>query len=156
MKRFGLGFVIGVLFCVLLGFILIYAAMHFGERKITVASSSTLVLHMEGDLPEQAPIEVPIPFLEQRQPMTMLETWQVLRRAASDSRIKAIILEPRGLDVGWAKLQELHDDIVAFKKSGKPVYAFLRGAGAREYYVATAADRVFMTEEDELDLKGLA
>ncbi|MBZ5601979.1 MAG: signal peptide peptidase SppA [Acidobacteriia bacterium] len=156
MKRFGLGFLIGVLFCILAGFILVYAAMHFGERKISVPSAATLVVHLEGDLPEQAPVELPLPFLEQRQPMTMLETWQLLRKAAVDSRVKAIVLEPRGLGVGWAKLQELHDDVVAFKKSGKPVYAFLRGAGAREYYVATAADRIYMTEEDELDMKGLA
>ncbi len=155
MKRFGLGFLIGVLFCILVGLILGYAALHYGERKVSVASNSTLVMHLEGDLPEQAPVEIPIPFLQQRQPMTILETWSVLRRAASDSRIKAIVLEPRNLDVGWAKLQELHDDIVEFKKSGKPVYAFLRGAGAHEYFVATAADRIYMTPEDELDLKGL-
>jgi protease-4 len=156
MKRFGLGFLIGILFCALFAFIVVYAAMHYGERKVSVPSSATLVLHLEGDLPEQAPVEYPIPFLEQRQPMTVLDTWQMLRKAAVDARIKAIVLEPRGLDVGWAKLQELHDDVVAFKKSGKPVYAFLRGAGAREYYVASAADHVYMTEEDELDLKGIA
>src|SRR5258707_7734174 len=87
--------------------------------------------------------------------MTILESWEVLKRAAGDARSKAIVLEPRGLEVGWAKLQELHDDILTFRKSGKPVYAFLRGAGGREYYVATAADRIYMTQEDELDLKGL-
>lgn len=154
--RFGIGFLLGILFTVVVGVILIYAALHFGERKVNVASNSTLVLHLEGDLPEQAPVEVPIPFLEQRQPMTVLDSWQILRKAATDSRIKAVVLEPRDLGVGWAKLEELHDDVVAFKKSGKPVYAFLRGAGAREYYVASAADRIYMTPEDELDLKGLA
>jgi protease-4 len=72
-----------------------------------------------------------------------------------DSRIKALVLEPRDLNVGWAKLEELRASILAFRKSGKPVYAFLRGAGTKEYYVATAADRVFMSPEDELDVKGL-
>jgi protease-4 len=155
MKRFGLGFLLGVLFMVLIGVILTFAAMRFGERKVNVASNSTLILHLEGDLPEQSPVEIPIPFLEQRQPMTIVDTWQLLHRAATDSRIKAIVLEPRGLEVGWAKLQELRDDIVAFKKSGKPVYAFLRGAGSHEYFIASAADRIFMTPEDELDVKGL-
>ena len=120
-----------------------------------VADGSTLVLHLEGELPEQPPVTLPIPFLEEQQPMTMVETWQLLRKAAVDSRIKALVLEPRGLEVGWAKLEELRDDIVAFKKTGKPVYAYLRGAGTKEYYVATAADRVFMSPEDELDVKGL-
>ena len=79
----------------------------------------------------------------------------MLRNAAADSRIQAVVLEPRGLSVGWAKLEELRTDILNFKKSGKPVYAFLRGAGTKEYYLATAADKVFMSPEDELDVKGL-
>jgi protease IV len=155
MKRFTTGFVIGLLFAALVAAIVVFAAMRFGEHKVTVADGSTLVVHLEGDLPEQAPVELPLPFLEQQQPITMIEAWQLFRKASSDSRIKAIVLEPRGLSVGWAKLEELHDDIVAFRKSGKPVYAYLRGASAREYYLATAADRIYMSPEDELDVKGL-
>jgi protease IV len=155
MKRFSIGFVIGILFAGLIGAILVFAALRFGDRKIIVADGSTLVVHLEGELPEQAPVDLTLPFLEQQQAMTMVETWQLFRKASTDSRIKAIVLEPRGLSVGWAKLEELHDEIVAFKKSGKPVYAYLRGAGAREYYVATAADKIYMSPEDELDVKGL-
>jgi protease-4 len=155
MKRFTIGFVIGLLFAGLLVVMLVYAAMHYGERKVSVANGSTLVLHLEGDVPEQPPVELPLTFLQQQQSPTVLEMWQLLRKAAADTRIKAIVLEPRGLDVGWAKLQELHDDILTFKKSGKPVFAYLRGGTARDYYVASAADRIFMASEDELDLKGL-
>ncbi len=155
MKRFALGFVFGILFTGLAVFIIGVAAMRFGDRPPTVGDGSTLVLHLEGELPEQPQVSIPIPFLEDQQPMTMIETWQLLRKAAVDSRIKALVLEPRDLSVGWAKLQELRANIQAFKKTGKPVYAFLRGAGTKEYYVATAADRIYMAPEDELDVKGL-
>ena len=40
-------------------------------------------------------------------------------------------------------------------KSGKPVFAFLRTPSTREYYLATAAGRIYMPPEDMLDLKGL-
>ena len=155
MKRFTIGFVIGLFFAGLIVVILVFGAMRMGERRVTVADGSTLVLHLEGDLPEQAPVELPIPFLEQQQPLAMVEMWDLLRRAATDPKIKALVIEPRGLSVGWAKLEELRDEILAFKKSGKPVYAYLRGAGTREYYTAMAADRVFMSPLDELDVKGL-
>jgi protease IV len=156
MKQFLLGFVIGILFVALAGVILVAAAIRFGgNRRPQVVANSALVLQLEGDLPEQSPVDFPIPFLEDQQPPTIAETWQMLRNAAADSRIRAIVLEPRGLSVGWAKLEELRADIINFKKSGKPVYAFLRGAGTKEYYLATAADRVFMSPEDELDVKGL-
>ncbi|MGA3189096.1 MAG: signal peptide peptidase SppA [Bryobacteraceae bacterium] len=155
MRKFALGFVIGLLFAGLVAFIIGAAIMRFSDHPPVVADASTLVLHLEGELPEQPQVELPIPFLEDQQPMTLVETWQLLRKAAVDSRIKALVLEPRDLSVGWAKLEELRASIVAFKKTGKPVYAYLRGAGTREYYVATAADRIFMAPEDELDLKGL-
>ncbi len=156
MKKFLLGFAIGVLFVALAVVVLVVAAVRFGGgRRPTVAANSTLVLQLEGELPEKSPVDIPIPFFEQQQPLSIVETWQLLRNAAADSRIKAIVLEPRGLQVGWAKLEELRGDILNFKKSGKPVYAYLRGAGTKEYYLATAADHVYMSPEDELDVKGL-
>jgi protease-4 len=155
MGKFFLGFVIGLVFAVLFGAIIAFAAIRIGQAKPSVASSSALVLHLEGDLPEQNPVDLPLPFLQNQQPLTMLETWRVLREAATDNRIKALVLEPRDLTAGWAKLEELRSEIVAFRKSGKPVHAYLRGAGMHEYYVATAADKIYMAPEDELDVKGL-
>jgi protease-4 len=156
MKKFLLGFVIGVVLAGIAGLIFSAAAMRLtSDRPVTVTDGSTLVLHLEGELPEQPQVSLPIPFLEDQQPMTMVETWQLIHKAAADSRIKAMVLEPRDLQVGWAKLEELRDTILAFKKTGKPVYAYLRSASTKEYYVATAADKVFMAPEDELDVKGL-
>jgi protease IV len=100
-------------------------------------------------------VDIAIPYIQQQPPLTVLDTWKLLRRAAGDTRVKALVLEPRGLDAGWAKLQELRAEIIAFKQSGKPVYAYLRNATMREYYLATAADKIYMAPEDELDVKGL-
>jgi len=161
MKKFLLGFVIGIVFAglvlVILGFAAVRMASSFGgERPVSVADNTALVLNLEGSVPEQEPVDVAIPFLQQQQPaLTVLDTWKLLRRATSDTRVKALVLEPRGLDAGWAKLEELRAEILEFKKSGKPVYAFLRNAGTREYYLATAADKIYMAPEDELDVKGI-
>ena len=156
MGKFLLGFLIGLAFAVLLGVIVVFAAIRLGQgRPTVVAGNSALVLRLEDDVPEQAPVEVSLPLLQTQQQITVLEAWRMLRDAATDNRIKALVIMPRNLTAGWAKLQELRSDIVAFRKSGKPVYAYLRGAGMREYYVATAADKIFMTPTDELDVKGL-
>jgi protease IV len=155
MGKFLLGFLIGVIFIVILGAILVFAAIRVGQGRPTVASNSALILHLEGDIPEQAPVELPLAFLENQQPITLLDTWRMLRDAAADKRIKALVVEPRDLTAGWARLEELRGEIAEFRKSGKPVTAFLRGAGMHEYYVATAADKIYMSPEDELDVKGL-
>ena len=160
MKQFLLGFVIGIVFAGLVLVILGFAAVRMastlgGERPVSVSDKAALVLNLQGAIPEQAPVDVSIPYLQQQPPLTVLDTWKVLHRAASDVRVKALLLEPRGLDAGWAKLEELRAEILAFKKSGKPVYAYLRNAGTPEYYLATAADKIYMAPEDELDVKGL-
>src|SRR5580692_3773787 len=132
MRKFALGFVIGLLFAGLVAFIVGAVLFRASERPPVVADGSTLVLHLEGELPEQPPVTLPLPFLEEQQPMTLLETWQILRKASIDPHIKALVLEPRDLAVGWAKLEEVRASIVGFKKTGKPVYAYLRGAGSKE------------------------
>ena len=56
----------------------------------------------------------------------------------------------------WAKLQELRDAIEDFKASGKYVHAWLEYAGDREYFLATAADNVYLLPSASLDLTGVA
>ena len=53
-------------------------------------------------------------------------------------------------------MQEIRDAVLDFKKSGKPLYAYLEYGGDREYYLATAADKVFLMPSSTLDLSGVA
>jgi protease-4 len=155
MKKFLLGLLVGFVFCVLAVVIFFFAAIRLSSRPPTIQGNSILAFTVEGDIPESPPVEVPLPVFEQRSPPTVRDNWELLRKAAADSRIRAVVFMPQDLNAGWAKLQELRDNLLVFKKSGKPLYAYLRAPGTREYYVATAADRIYMSPEDYLDLKGL-
>jgi protease-4 len=82
---------------------------------------------------------------------------EALRRASRDNRVRAVLLMPSSLDLPyWGKVQEMRDAVVAFRKSGKKVTAFLEFGGDREYYLASAADRVFLMPTSSLDLTGVA
>ena len=159
MKNFLIGLVVGIILSGLTALIFVFAMVRFAgsfaERPVTVADGSTLIMKLEGDVPEKAPAEIPLPFFEGQAPLTVEQVWDTLRRAAADSRIKGIIFEPRGLQIGWAKMQEIREDILQFKKSGKPIITYLRGPSGREYYLASATDRIYLAPEDSLDLKGL-
>ena len=155
MAKFLIGVLTGIILTGLILLIGIFAIAHMREKPPAVAEGSTLMLELEGEIPEKAPVEFPIPFLEQRTPPTVTDIWGTLRKAAADNRIKAIVFEPHDLQIGWGKLEEIRGDLENFKKSGKPVYAYLKTPGAREYYLATAATRIYMDPEDELNLKGM-
>jgi protease-4 len=155
MAKFLIGVLTGIILVGLFLVIAVFALAHMRERPPAVADGSTLVLDLEGEIPERAPVEFPIPFLQRRTPLTVADVWATLRKATADGRIRAIIFEPHDLAVGWGKLEEIRADLENFRKSGKPIYAYLKTPGAREYYLATAASRVYMESEDELNLKGM-
>jgi protease-4 len=159
MKNFLIGLIVGVLFCGLTLMILVFAAVRFAgsfaNRTVNVANGSTLVLTLEDDVPERLPAEIPIPLLQNQTPLSVAQVWDTFRKAAADPRIAGILFEPRRLDIGWAKMEEIRAEIVQFKKSGKPIVTFLRSPTAREYYLASATDKILLSPEDSLDLKGL-
>jgi protease-4 len=66
-----------------------------------------------------------------------------------------VVVEPDGLSIGWGKMEEFRGDLQQFRQSGKPLVAYLRTPGTREYYLALAADRIYLGPEEPLYLKGL-
>ena len=126
------------------------------SRGPSVPSSATLILRPGGNLPEVEPDDV-IGQVFGRDVNTVRGFVDALRRASRDNRVRAVLLMPSTLNLPyWGKVQEMRDAIVAFRKSGKHVTAFLEFGGDREYYLASAADRVFLMPTSSLDLTGVA
>jgi len=125
-------------------------------REPAVPSNATLVLKVGGDLSELAPSNV-VGYLRGANAPTVRSFVDNLRKAKADARVSSVLLRPTGFDSPyWAKVQEIRDAVLDFRKSGKPVYAYLEYGGNREYYLATAADRIFLMPSSPLDLTGLA
>jgi len=156
MAKFLIGLLTGAILTVLLAVVIAFSLARFGaEKRPVIAADSTLILRLDGEIPERPPVEYPIPFLQEQAPSTVKDVWELLRKAAVDSRIKAVVLEPQNIGAGWAKLEELRSDLEQFRKSGKPLVAYLKNPTTREYYLATAADRIYMGPEEFLDVKGM-
>ena len=126
------------------------------SRGPSVPSSATLVLRPGGELPEVEPDDV-VGQVFGRDVNTVRGFVEALRRASRDDRVRAVLLMPSSLNLPyWGKVQEMRDAIVAFRKSGKHVTAYLEFGGDREFYLASAADRVFLMPTSSLDLTGVA
>jgi protease IV len=144
----GLAVVISMAFVV----VMFFAA----SRGPSVPSSATLVLRPGGDLPEVEPDDV-VGQVFGRDVNTVRGFVEALHKASRDARVHSVLLIPSTLQLPyWGKVQEMRDAIMAFRKSGKKVTAFLEYGGDREYYLASAADRVFLMPTSSLDLTGVA
>ena len=155
MAKFLIGVLTGVILVGLILIIVVFALFNARGKPPDVADNSVLVLSLNGEIPERAPVEFPFPLFGERPTATVENVWMMLRKAAADSRVKAVVLQPEGLDAGWGKLAEIRADLEQFRKSGKPLVAFLKTPGLREYYLATAADRIYLGPQDPMMVKGL-
>ena len=133
------------------GLLLLYTAV---GREPQVAGNSTLVLRVGGDLEEMEPGGVIGQFIEA--PPTVRSTVELLRKAKIDRRITSVILKPTGTAALWGKVQEIRDAVVDYRRSGKPIVAYLEYGGEQEFYLASACDKVFLMPTASLDLTGIA
>lgn len=125
-------------------------------RAPSVPDNAVLIIPLGGDLAETAPTDVVSLVSGSRVP-TVRSVVDNLRKAEHDRRVSGVFLKLTGLGTPyWGKVQEVRDAVIAFKRSGKPIYAFLEYGGDRDYYLATAADRIFLLPSTTLDLAGVA
>ena len=69
--------------------------------------------------------------------------------AATDPAVKFIYLRPDGLSGQFAHAEELRKALAAFRAtSGKAIVAYTESPGNGSYYLASAADKIYMTPHD--------
>ena len=79
-----------------------------------------------------------------------------LEQAGNDPTIKGFIIEINNSGFGMAQIQEIRDLLNKFRSKGKKVYSILNYPGNKEYYLATASDKIFMPPNTTFKISGLA
>ena len=130
--------------------------MTFRDNAPNIADNSVLVLKLEGSLPDYAPEDPLGARLLGRDDRSLASLLMQIKKAKADQRVKAILLDIGLTQVGWGKADEIRDTIADFRTSGKPVYAHMEFATNKEYYIATACDRIYVDPIGNLFIVGLA
>ena len=126
--------------------------------EVSVDPGSILLLDLAGEYVEAA--EPPLLsrlLAEPRRPFVSLLS--ELAKAERDDRLAAVVLRVRGLQVGWAKAQELREAIGDLARGGRRVVAYLEletFASNLDYFVASAAQGVYASPAMRAPLVGLA
>ncbi|HXD31250.1 MAG TPA: signal peptide peptidase SppA [Pyrinomonadaceae bacterium] len=148
-----LGVLVAVILVVGLGIALLFAALR--QSPPTIRDNSVLVLNVSGSLPDYVP-EDPLRKFFGGPDQSLSSLILQFKKAKVDKRITAILLDINGSGAGWAKSEEIRDAITDFRSSGKPVYAYLEYGLNKEYYIATACDKIYVAPPGELFITGLA
>ncbi len=146
----------GILAVVVMVVIIAVALLAESLGRPSVPENSVLVLSISGDLPDYVP-EEPLAKafgINQTQSFTSLLTQ--IRKAKVDNRIGGVLLDINFPGIGWGKADELRDAIADLRTSGKPVYAYMELGTNREYYIATAAEKIYLSPPGSLYVNGFA
>jgi protease-4 len=133
----------------LLAIFVVLLASLLGER-VFVPSSAALVIAPEGALVDQLsgdPLERALARARGTplQETALRDVIDALRAARTDQRIKGVVLDLDGMtSAGLSKLQELREELVAFKQTGKPITAVGDGFTRDQYYLAAQANHLYM------------
>ena len=124
----------------------------------TSKENTILILKLEGELTERAKDD-PLNILNSGEyiPKAGLdEILKAIQIAKWDNNITGIYLDISNFTGGYASIEEIRNALSDFKKSGKFIVAYADMYTQREYYLATAADWVFMNTIGMLDFRGLS
>lgn len=86
----------------------------------------------------------------------LIDLVTAIELAKTNDKIKGIHLRSDYLAAGWAQTKTLRDALFSFKDSGKFVSAYADFFTQKGYYLASAADSIFVNPNGGVELKGLA
>ncbi|WP_224996546.1 signal peptide peptidase SppA [Cesiribacter sp. SM1] len=85
----------------------------------------------------------------------LIEVIESIKHAKDDDNIKGILLQPQYVTSGYASLKEIRDELLRFRESGKWVIAYNEQYTEKDYYLASAASKIYLNPAGNLELNGL-
>jgi len=126
-----------------------------GRSDVKIPDQAVLTIDLSEGLAED---HVRLPFAPIGKP-TIEDIVLGLEAAATDGRVKGVMLKVGRGPLNIAEAQEIRDAVAQFHNSSKPIHAFAEsfgeaGDGTLHYYVAASADRIFLQPSGDVALMG--
>ncbi len=157
LKFFLASFVALIVFSILSFFFMLMLFARMGaSNKVVIGNNAVLVLDLSRPLPEMRTDN----FASQLDPggagdvPGLFEAVQFIRDAAFDDRVKGIYIKADANGNGFAGSEELRRAVTEFRKSGKFVYAYAENMSQNAYYIASAANKIYVHPKGGVDFMG--
>ena len=79
-----------------------------------------------------------------------------LRALAVDPAVAGVLFKIEGVNLGYARIEELRDLVALLRAHGKRTFGYLTFPSTREYYLAAACDVILVHPAGELSVTGVA
>lgn len=149
--------------------IFIAASSYFAyknEKKSTSQYHGALLIDLQGIIVDQISIPNPLGKMSREllgssskriQENSLFDIVNIIRRATYDDKITGIVLQLDNLiDPDLPSLQYIGKALTEFKQAGKPIYAIGNGYNKSQYYLASFANNIYMSQQGNIEIYGLS
>ena len=130
------------------------------EMATTVKPNSVLYMKLDYEIADRTSENefagIDFNTLESKDVTGLNQILSNIENAKTDANIKGIYLELSSIPTSTATLQEIRNKLIEFKESGKFVVTYGENYSQSAYYLATAADKIYLNPEGMVDLHGMA
>lgn len=157
-----LGFFLSMVIIVIIIFVIIVGAISSidSDKTVTVSNNSVLFLNLDQAITERTPKNpfgsLPIVGSDEKDGIGLNDLLKSIQRAKNDDNIKCIYLSVSSPNAGYATMREVRNALIDFKKSHKKIIAYSEVYSQSAYYLASAADKVYLNPEGALEFKGFS
>ena len=134
---------------------MIAAFSSMDKESANVKDNSILKINLTQGVAERV-VETPFDKFNDYSQIGLDDVLASIKYAASDPKIKGIYINSATVSASPATVKEIHDALLAFKKSGKFIYAYSDVFAQNGYYLASVADKIILNPTGSLDFKGYA
>jgi protease-4 len=138
--------------------VLIFAVVvQFSKPDHSIPKSSVLKIELSDPIPELTDNVQESAFnLQSSKLLGLREITQLLEKAKTDDKIKAIFINTQFPQIGPATAESIFEALENFKDSGKPILSYGDYYSQGGYYLASLADSVFLNPNGFIELRGYA
>jgi len=150
---------IGVVFVGLIFFLYLGGVGPFSSSPHSLKKDSVLSVILNGTYVEHTN-STGIGSLFLGKEASLFDLTQGIIKAASDDKIKGLVVRIESPSLGTAQLQELREALVTFRESGKPSWCYTDSFGESStgtglYYLATACNEIWLQPVGMVNLVGI-
>ena len=163
--KFTLASLVGVFLSFLIAFFIISGIVSsmasFAEKEtVNVEDNSLLKIELDKPIPERTPVN---PFdkfnfngLEKLNVLGLNDITKQIERAKTDDKIKGIYLDVSMIQAKMATVESIRKSLKDFKESGKFIVAYSDVLSQKGYYLASTADKIYMSPSGMMDFRGMS
>jgi protease-4 len=148
-----------VIFMIFIAFISLSFSSLEEDEHVVVSNNSVLYLNLDQTISERTPKKSFIDkFIggDEEHTIGFYDLIKALKVAQSDDNIEAVFINVSSPNAGMATMLEVRNAIIDFKKSKKPIIAYSEVYTQGAYYLASAADKVYLNPQGALEFKGFS